>query len=41
MKPEISFSISGIYSLLLNLDSNKSPGPDRLNANYISKEMCR
>ena len=30
MMPEISFSISGIRSILLDLDSNKSPSPDSM-----------
>ena len=37
MMPEISFSISGIHSLLLNLDSNKSPGPDSMTTIFLKK----
>ena len=37
MMPEISFSISGIHSLLLNLDSNKSPGPDSMTTIILKK----
>ena len=37
MMSEISFSISGIHSLLLNLDSNKSPGPDSMITIFLKK----
>ena len=37
MMPEISFSISGIHSLLLNLDSNKSPGPDSMTTIFLKR----
>ena len=37
MMPKISFSISGIHSLLLNLDSNKSPGPDSMITIFLKK----
>ena len=34
--PEITFSISGIRNLLLDLDANKSPGPDSIATNYTT-----
>ena len=35
--PEISFNTSGIHKLLLDLDTNKSPGPDLIPAIILKK----
>ena len=37
MMPEISFSISGIHSLLINLNSNESPGLDLMPTILLNK----
>ena len=37
MMPEISFSISGIHSLLINLNSNESPGLDLMPTIFLNQ----